>query len=212
MIKLDATVQKHIIGMDTVLSEELFNEFKRARSIAEKRYITFKKMMAHAMDASNRECLTKTNANTLKINDYLKHIGSLKNELEEAQSNAVEMEPSQIPDLNASTQGLPDTLKDKKEPSPVPHAAKIQNVNEGKQYITKGNEQTRTLVWNVSARDDRKQNLDPGINYGHTKKKMKIKYKFAMSDSESPSVMESQEETLDFINEKENEEENLKGE
>ncbi|KAM2503637.1 hypothetical protein PS1_037640 [Malus domestica] len=69
---------------------------------------------------------TKTNANTLKINDYLKHIGSLKNELEEAQSNAVEMEPSQIPDLNASTQGLPDTLKDKKEPSPVPHAAKIQ--------------------------------------------------------------------------------------
>ncbi|KAM2697864.1 hypothetical protein EV1_036936 [Malus domestica] len=44
------------------------------------------------------------------------------------------------------------------------------------------------------------------------KKKMKIKYKFAMSDSESPSIMESQEETLDFINEKENEEENLKGE
>ncbi|RXH96829.1 hypothetical protein DVH24_009671 [Malus domestica] len=40
-----------------------------------------------------------------------------------------------------------------------------------------------------SGMDDRKQNLDPGINYGHTKKKMKIKYKFAMSDSESPSAI-----------------------
>ncbi|KAM1033870.1 hypothetical protein FF1_037306 [Malus domestica] len=65
MIKLDATVQKHIIGMDTVLSEELFNEFKRARSIAEKRYITFKKMMAHAMDASNRECLVLGQTNKM---------------------------------------------------------------------------------------------------------------------------------------------------
>ncbi|CAN6712045.1 unnamed protein product [Malus baccata var. baccata] len=62
MIKLDATVQKHTIGMDTVLSEELFNEFKRARSIVEKMYITFKKMMAHA---SNRECLVLGQTNKM---------------------------------------------------------------------------------------------------------------------------------------------------
>ena len=43
--------------MDVVISEELFNEFKKASSIAEKSYITFKEMMAHAIDASNRECL-----------------------------------------------------------------------------------------------------------------------------------------------------------
>ncbi|RXH75754.1 hypothetical protein DVH24_039453 [Malus domestica] len=122
MIKLDATVQKHIIGMDTIISEALFDEFKKARSIVEKRYITFREIMAHAMDASNRKCLilsqtnkfekllrkvennnahnakmlkmqTKTSANTLKINDYLKQIGSFKKKLEEAQSKAAEMEP-----------------------------------------------------------------------------------------------------------------------
>ncbi|KAM1863109.1 hypothetical protein ACFX14_003497 [Malus domestica] len=57
MIKLNAIVQKHIVGMDIVISEELFDEFKKASSIAEKKYITFREMMAHAMDASNRECL-----------------------------------------------------------------------------------------------------------------------------------------------------------
>ncbi|KAM1453720.1 hypothetical protein EV1_003355 [Malus domestica] len=81
MIKLNAIVQKHIIGMDIVISEELFDEFKKASSIAEKKYITFREMMAYAMDASNRECLTKTNANNLNINDYLKHIMSLKKKL-----------------------------------------------------------------------------------------------------------------------------------
>ncbi|KAM1724619.1 hypothetical protein ACFX11_023049 [Malus domestica] len=117
MIKLDAIVQKHIIGMNTIISEELFDEFKKARSIAEKRYITFREMMAHAMDASNRECLilsqmnimlssevekllqkveTKTSANILKINDYLKQIGSLKKKLEKAQSKTptVELMPN----------------------------------------------------------------------------------------------------------------------
>ncbi|KAB2600423.1 hypothetical protein D8674_010694 [Pyrus ussuriensis x Pyrus communis] len=164
MIKLDATVQKHIIGMDTIISEELFDEFKKARSIAKKRYITFREMMAHAMDASNRECLilgqtikmlnievkkilqkveinkknssahnakmlkmqTKTMANILKINDYLKQIRSLKKKLEETQSKATEMKSSQIPYLSAFPQGLPDPLKDKKEPSLIPHAAEIK--------------------------------------------------------------------------------------
>ncbi|KAM1282143.1 hypothetical protein ACFX2I_022655 [Malus domestica] len=127
MIKLDAIVQKHIIGMNTIISEELFDEFKKARSIVEKRYITFREMMAHAMDASNRECLilgqtnimlssevekllqkveTKTSANILKINDYLKQIGSLKKKLEKS--------------------SIKDTLKDKKELTPVPHATEIQ--------------------------------------------------------------------------------------
>ncbi|KAM1833250.1 hypothetical protein ACFX13_023090 [Malus domestica] len=45
--------------------EELFDEFKKARSIAEKRYITFREMMAHAMDASNRECLILSQMNIM---------------------------------------------------------------------------------------------------------------------------------------------------
>ncbi|CAN6713300.1 unnamed protein product [Malus baccata var. baccata] len=108
-------------------------------------------MITHAIDASNIESLilsqtikmlnseknnnalntemlkmqTKTTTNTMKINDYLKQIRSLKKKLQETQSNAAKMKPSQIPYLSASPQGLPDTLKDKKEPSPVPHAAEI---------------------------------------------------------------------------------------
>ncbi|KAB2632044.1 signal recognition particle subunit SRP68-like [Pyrus ussuriensis x Pyrus communis] len=134
--KFDKLFGEEMIRLDAIL----FNEFKKARSIAEKRYITLREMMAYAMDASNRECLvlgqtnkmlndeitnahnaemlkiqTKTSANTLKINDYLKHIGSLKKKLKEAQSNA-------------------DVQK---------------NVNEGKQYATEGKEQTRTLVQNT---------------------------------------------------------------
>ncbi|RXH95795.1 hypothetical protein DVH24_008295 [Malus domestica] len=83
-------------------------------------------MITHAMDASNIESLilsqtikmlnseinqknnnalntemlkmqTKTTTNTLKINDYLKQIGSLKKKLQETQSNAAKMKPSQIP-------------------------------------------------------------------------------------------------------------------
>ncbi|KAM2022176.1 hypothetical protein COP1_043921 [Malus domestica] len=164
MIKLNTIVQKYIIRIDTIISEELFDEFKKARSIDEKRYITFREMTAHAMDASNREFLildqtinmlnsevekllkkveinqknsnalnaemlrmqTKTIANTLNINDHLKQIRSLERKLQEAQSKAAKMEPSQIPYLSASPQGLLDTLKDKKKPSPVPHAVDIQ--------------------------------------------------------------------------------------
>ncbi|KAM2690292.1 hypothetical protein EV1_043489 [Malus domestica] len=170
MIKLNTIVQKYIIRIDTIISEELFNEFKKARSIDEKR--------------------------------------SLERKLQEAQSKAAEMEPSQIPYLSASPQGLLDTLKDKKKPSPVPYAAEIQvytktptvepmsnvvemevektliaglilpivehvqiDVNEGKQSVTERKEKTRTLVWNVRAKNDRKQNLDPRFEYGRPKKK-----------------------------------------
>ncbi|KAM0963704.1 hypothetical protein ACFX2J_022540 [Malus domestica] len=101
MIKLDAIVQKHIIGMNTIISEELFDEFKKARSIAEKRYITFREMMAHAMDASNRECLILSQMNIMLSSEVEKllqkvEIGSLKKKLEKAQSKTptVELMPN----------------------------------------------------------------------------------------------------------------------
>ncbi|KAB2599220.1 hypothetical protein D8674_009491 [Pyrus ussuriensis x Pyrus communis] len=181
IIKLDATVQKHIIGMNTVISEELFDEFKKASSIAEKMYITFREMMTHTMDASNRECLilsqmikmlnsevekllqeieinkknnnalntemlkmqTKTNANNLKINNYLKQIASLENKLKETQSRAAEMEPmSNVAEMEVER--TPTT-------SPIiPITEHVQNdVNEGKQYVTKTKEKTRTLFQNT---------------------------------------------------------------
>ncbi|CAN6556696.1 unnamed protein product [Malus baccata var. baccata] len=250
MIKLDATVQKHIIGMDTVLSEELFDEFKKASSIAEKRYITFREMMAHAMDASNRECLilsqtinmlnsevekllrkveinkksssalhtemlkmqTKTNVNNLKINIYLKQIESLEKKLQETQSKVAEMEPM------SNVGEMVGEMEVERTPTAAPIIPIVEHVkndvNEGKQSVTETKEKTRTLVRNVRARNDRKQNLDPGFEYGHPKKKQKnIKYnKFVVSDSESPLVMQSQEQTLDPVNEKENEEDNPKDE
>lgn len=65
-------------------------------------------------------------ANTLKINDYLNHIWLLKKKLEEGQLNTSKMEPSQILNLNASAQELPEDLQFKKKPSPVPNTAEIQ--------------------------------------------------------------------------------------
>ncbi|RXH76925.1 hypothetical protein DVH24_019813 [Malus domestica] len=117
-------LSKNTIGIDTVISEKLFDEFKNARSIAEKMYLTFIEMMTHAHNTLNRECLIlgQTNKmlnneiekllrkveiqwknnnaqnaeiiNSLKINDYL-------NDLEESHSNVAEMEPSPISYLNA---------------------------------------------------------------------------------------------------------------
>ncbi|KAB2625943.1 signal recognition particle subunit SRP68-like [Pyrus ussuriensis x Pyrus communis] len=155
MIKLDATVQKYIIGMNTIMSEELFDEFKKARSIAEKRYITFIEKLLQKVEVHQKKN-NAHNAKMLKMQTKTS-IGNLKNKFKEAQSK---------------------TLNYKKEPSPVPHAVEIQvemktptvelmsngaemedvqkDVNEEKQYVAKGKERTRTLVQNVHARDDRK--------------------------------------------------------
>ncbi|RXI06788.1 hypothetical protein DVH24_025924 [Malus domestica] len=54
------------------------------------------------------------------------------------------------------------------------------------------------MVLNVHVKDDRKLNLDLGLTMAVPKKK-------EASDSKSPSVMHSREETLDPVIEKENE-------
>ncbi|KAM1175354.1 hypothetical protein ACFX2I_027761 [Malus domestica] len=120
MIKLDATVKKHIIDMDIAKSEELFNEF---------------------------------NANTLKINDYLNHIGVLKKKIEEGQSNVVEMEPSQILNLNASAQELPEDLQYKKKPSLVQNAAEIQVHSK----TPKWNQFQMQLIWKFKWRHQQRK-------------------------------------------------------
>ncbi|KAB2629064.1 signal recognition particle subunit SRP68-like [Pyrus ussuriensis x Pyrus communis] len=170
--------KEHTDEPENISINELFDEFKKARSIVEKRYITFREMMikmlnneknSNALNAEMSKMQTKTTANTLKINDHLKQIGSLKKKLQEAQSRVAEMEPSQIPYLSASPQGLPNTLKDKKESTPtvepmsnvvemevektlttgliipiVEHV--LTDVNEGKQSVTERKEDTRTLT------------------------------------------------------------------
>ncbi|KAM1262664.1 hypothetical protein ACFX13_028434 [Malus domestica] len=120
MIKLDATVKKHIIDMDIAKREELFNEF---------------------------------NANTLKINDYLNHIGVLKKKIEEGQSNVVEMEPSQILNLNASAQELPEDLQYKKKPSLVQNAAEIQVHSK----TPKWNQFQMQLIWKFKWRHQQRK-------------------------------------------------------
>lgn len=54
--------------MDTVISEELFDEFKNARSIAEKRYLTF----THTDNTPNRECLILGQTNKMLNNEIEK--------------------------------------------------------------------------------------------------------------------------------------------
>ena len=65
---------------------------------------------------------------------------------------------------------------------------------------------TRTLIKNVRKRDDRKPNVDPQYDYiPIQKKKKKAKYIYAVSDSESPSIVPSQSQPLEPIIQKEKE-------
>ncbi|KAB2604797.1 hypothetical protein D8674_037919 [Pyrus ussuriensis x Pyrus communis] len=175
MIKLDAIAQKHIIDMDTTMSEELFDEFKKAMSITEKRYITFREMMAYLVDTSNKKCLIfgqinkmlnneiekllrklMTNANTLKINDYLNHIGVLKMKLEKKPSlvpNAAEIQvhmktPIVEPIPNATdmevqmetptAKGIPNVAQMEVQMK-APISDDVQkDDNKGKEYVTEG--------------------------------------------------------------------------
>ncbi|KAM1400768.1 hypothetical protein ACFX2F_028002 [Malus domestica] len=141
-------------------------------SIAEKRYITFREMMTRLVDTSNRKCLildqinkmlnneiakllrkSLNSANTLKINDYLNHIGVLKKKIEEGQSNVVEMEPSQILNLNASAQELPEDLQYKKKPSLVQNAAEIQVHSK----TPKWNQFQMQLIWKFKWRHQQRK-------------------------------------------------------
>lgn len=68
---------------------------------------------SNAYNAEMLRMQTKNCANALKINDYLNQMGILKKKLEEGQSNATEMEPSQVLNLNTYAQELPKDLHDK---------------------------------------------------------------------------------------------------
>ncbi|CAN6692701.1 unnamed protein product [Malus baccata var. baccata] len=66
---------------------------------------------------------------------------------------------------------------------------------------------TRTLVKNIRRRDDRKPNVDPHYDYIPIQgKQKKAKYIYAVSDSESPSILPSESQPLDLIIEKGKEE------
>ncbi|CAN6575717.1 unnamed protein product [Malus baccata var. baccata] len=66
---------------------------------------------------------------------------------------------------------------------------------------------TRTLVKNIRRRDDRKPNVDPHYDYIPIQRKQKkAKYIYAVSDSESPSILPSESQPLDLIIEKGKEE------
>ncbi|RXH87139.1 hypothetical protein DVH24_028639 [Malus domestica] len=94
MIKLNATIQKHIIGMDTVITEELFDKFKKVSSIADKRYITFREMMVHTMDASNRECLILSQTIKMLNNEFEKLLQKV--EINQKNNNALNTEMFKI--------------------------------------------------------------------------------------------------------------------
>ncbi|KAM2054351.1 hypothetical protein ACFX1T_003887 [Malus domestica] len=94
MIKLNATIQKHIIGMDTVITEELFDKFKKVSSIADKRYITFREMMVHTMDASNRECLILSQMIKMLNNEFEKLLQKV--EINQKNNNALNTEMFKI--------------------------------------------------------------------------------------------------------------------
>lgn len=87
MSKLDAIHQRYIVGMDRTLSVDLFNEFKSARSIDQKRYLTFKTMMAYALDSSNKECVALRESNKM-LNHEMKKI-LRQEELDKKKVNAL---------------------------------------------------------------------------------------------------------------------------
>ncbi|KAB2614755.1 hypothetical protein D8674_021343 [Pyrus ussuriensis x Pyrus communis] len=141
IIKLDATFQKHIIGIDTVMSEELFDEFKKANSIAEKRYITFKEMMAQPMDESNRECLI--------LGQTIKMLNSKVEKL------------LRIVEINKKNCNALDT-----EMSKMQTKTNANNLKIRKQSVTERKEKTRTLIRNKPKKKETKK-----ITKGETKSK-----------------------------------------
>ncbi|CAN6692176.1 unnamed protein product [Malus baccata var. baccata] len=76
-----------------------------------------------------------------------------------------------------------------------------------KQEKETAKKKTRTLVKNIRRRDDRKPNVDPHYDYIPIQRKQKkAKYIYAVSDSESPSILLSESQPLDLIIEKGKEE------
>ncbi|CAN6583467.1 unnamed protein product [Malus baccata var. baccata] len=76
-----------------------------------------------------------------------------------------------------------------------------------KQEKETAKKKTRTLVKNIRMRDDRKPNVDPHYDYIPIQRKQKkAKYIYAVSDSESPSILLSESQPLDLIIEKGKEE------
>ncbi|KAM1157134.1 hypothetical protein TB2_027316 [Malus domestica] len=103
--------------------------------------------------AKSEELFNEFNANTLKINDYLNHIGVLKKKIEEGKSNVVEIEPSQILNLNASAQELPEDLQYKKKPSLVQNAVEIQVHSK----TPKWNQFQMQLIWKFKWRHQQRK-------------------------------------------------------
>ena len=66
-MKLDAIYQKDIIEIDTTLSVEGFEEFKRCASIYQKRYLVLSQMMIYALDNLHIDSIL-TNQTTEALN------------------------------------------------------------------------------------------------------------------------------------------------
>ncbi|KAB2623907.1 DNA ligase 1-like [Pyrus ussuriensis x Pyrus communis] len=96
LMKFDAIYQKDIIGIDTTLGVEGFEEFKRCARMDQKRYLVLSRMMLYALD--------NLHTNSIVTNQTTGATGALNRKIEKLLQERHEDKQKIIPDLNASTE------------------------------------------------------------------------------------------------------------
>ena len=235
-IKLNPDYQTHIHGIDTTLTEEMFNQIQKCTAMEHMRYVVVKHMMMHAIDSLQTASIVsgqttgqlkryiekleeEKELNKKKINDMDAEIQQLrmKNTEASAKMNILPDVPidEKIESQEAETEAISgknqvqdpiDVQMDSqcveaaniKDTMATPEAKDIKN---GQEENAEEKKRTRTLVRNVRTKDDRKANVLPEFDYVPVQKiqKKKAKYIYAVSDSESPSIMPQPEQTLEPI-------------
>ncbi|KAM1341434.1 hypothetical protein ACFX2F_005884 [Malus domestica] len=229
-MKFDASYQKDFIGIDNTLGVEDFEKFKRCASMDQKRNIEQllqerleDKQKISSMNTEMIQLQLNNTAASMKVNKLLDEIGSLKKKLLENQAI--------VPDLNASTKEDPEEDEPPKE-----HPDNDDQVEEhthDKDTATEDPVQENATENDVAMEDPKQRHAidhDPDENeedqaeedqehegkdtatekgtFGvqQDRKQKKAKYIYDVSDSESPSIFQSESQPLEPIIEKGKEE------
>ncbi|CAN6582753.1 unnamed protein product [Malus baccata var. baccata] len=225
-MKFDASYQNDFFGIDNTLGVEDFEKFKRCASMDQKRYLVLSHMMIYALDnlhtnsivmnettgALNRniekllqerlEDKQKITA-SMKVNKLLDEIGSLKKRLLENQGE----DPDNDDQVEEHTHDKDIATEDQVQENATENDVAMEDPKQ-RHAIDHGpdeNEEDQAEEdQDHEGKDAATEKATSGDQPG--RKQKKAKYIYAVSDSESPSILPSESQPLDLIIEKGKEE------
>ncbi|RXH95458.1 hypothetical protein DVH24_007958 [Malus domestica] len=193
----------------SVVSSQTTGKLKRdIETLQEEKELNKKKVSD--MDAEIQQLWLKNTEASRKVNLLLNDIGILKNKLQENQTKVLEVP---IDDQMESREEV-SKYQMEEDSSANMGTPKGKNTKDGQEENAEEKKWTRTLVRNIRTRNDHKANVLRQFDYVLIQKnpKKKAKYIYAVSDSESPSIVISQpEQNLEPIIEREKEKRILGG-